>query len=102
MDIKVVPYINARIFDFNAEIWDDKADECATKFKAPRLGGRSMSYYTEIYGSGQHQSVMCPYTKFWQTKISDIVKELTNDYGTDGVYVDQIAAAKANLCFDER
>lgn len=101
MRIKVVPYINARLFDFNAEIWNDDSQKCSTKYRAPRLGAPTMQPYIEVYGSGQSQAIMCPTTKFWQETISDIVSELTNKLGVDGVYLDQIAAAHAKLCFDE-
>ena len=36
---------------------------------------------------------MCPHTAYWQRTIAQVVDKLTNNYSTDGVYIDQIAAA---------
>jgi uncharacterized protein Usg len=41
-----------------------------------RLYPRTLQPYMESYGSGQDFAVMCPYTKFWQNKISSVVAEL--------------------------
>jgi len=53
-----------------------------------------------MYGSGQVNAVMCPYTDYWQTTISNIASQLVNDYGTSGAYIDQIGASSARLCAD--
>ena len=44
---------------------------------------------------------MCPHTQYWQQIITKVVDKLTNEYGTDGVYIDQIAAAGPRPCFDK-
>ena len=43
---------------------------------------------------------MCPHTTLWQATIAETVGKLTNDYNTDGVYIDQIAAAGPRPCWD--
>jgi len=43
---------------------------------------------------------MCPFTEYWQDKVAGIVERLVGEYEVDGVYIDQIAAAGAKLCFD--
>ena len=57
------------------------------------FGAKELSEYEEQYGSKAKFAVMCPHTAYWQQTIAEVVRELTADYGTDGVYIDQIAAA---------
>jgi len=99
--VRVMPYINGRLFDFNCKSWRlESAEKYCTKESAPRLKPQTLQNYVEFYGSRQKFAVMCPYTGYWQDKIAQIVKRLVDEYGVDGVYIDQIAAAAANLCFD--
>lgn len=101
-EIRVMPYINGRLFDFNCRSWLlEKAEKFCTKESAPRLKAKTLQKYVEHYGSRQKFAVICPFTEYWQKKISHIVDKLVNEYGVDGVYIDQIAAAGAKLCFDQ-
>jgi hypothetical protein len=43
---------------------------------------------------------MCPATDLWQEKVREIVLRLFGECGVDAVYIDQVAAAKPQLCFD--
>ena len=46
---------------------------------------------------------MCPATNYWQNTIGDVVDTLCgphNSFATDGVYIDQIAAAGPRPCWD--
>jgi len=62
--------------------------------------------YTETYGSKESDgspvslAAMCPTTDVWQAKVCEIVLRLMNECGVRGVYIDQVAAAKPQLCFD--
>jgi len=99
--VKVMPYINGRIFDINCKTWRvDDAEKYCAKESAPRINAPTLQKYVEVYGSGQKMIVMCPYTEYWQNKITQIVTKLVEEFGVDGVYIDQIAAADAKLCFD--
>eukprot|EP01114_Cavostelium_apophysatum_P014143 TRINITY_DN3588_c0_g1_i1.p1 TRINITY_DN3588_c0_g1~~TRINITY_DN3588_c0_g1_i1.p1 ORF type:complete len:789 (+),score=123.39 TRINITY_DN3588_c0_g1_i1:40-2367(+) len=101
LGVRVFPYINGRIFDYNAESWEiDQAIDFVVKNSAPRLTPLTLQPVRESYGSQQNFATMCPYTSFWQKKIANTVSELINAYGVDGTYVDQIAAAGAYSCFD--
>ena len=99
-----MPYINGRLWDTrdkDAEDWEftRTALPAATKEE----GGAPC---TESYGSKETDgnsvklAVMCPTTSLWQSRVSDIVLRLFNEYGVSGVYIDQIAAAAPRLCFD--
>ncbi len=93
--IRVMPYINARLWDPGTDSWkNEEAQKAATK----KPDG---STYSEVYGSGVPLSPMCPQTQLWRNKIKEIVSELAREYGVSGVYLDQIAAAAPSLCLDE-
>lgn len=89
---RVMPYINGRLCDPESETWKN----AASGFAARDAEGNP---YTEVYGSKVPLNVMCPTTPYWQTTVSGLVKRLTDEVGVDGVYIDQIACAKAERCF---
>lgn len=91
---RVMPYINGRLCDPNSKTW---TQEGGGKAAARQEDGKP---YTEVYGSKVPLNVMCPYTAFWQGKITGIVDRLINECGVDGVYIDQIGAAHAVRCFN--
>jgi hypothetical protein len=99
--VHVVPYINGRLFDVNIPEWrKEHAIDHVTKQSSPRAAPTYFPEYLESYGSQQLFAVMCPTTDYWQQKISGVVQKLVVNYGVTGVYIDQIAAADAKLCFD--
>lgn len=91
--IRVMPYINARLWDTASKSWERENPEPHTT-KDPDL-----EKYIEHWG-GQNHSVMCPYTGFWQRKVAQIVGTLIERYKVDGVYLDQVASMSPVLCFD--
>ena len=91
--IRVMPYINGRLWDSDTE--DFKAE--AIKYATKREDGR---YYTEVYGSKQELVPMCLSQTYWQDKVQEIVMKLVAEEGVDGVYIDQVAAASPVLCYD--
>lgn len=91
--IKVMPYINARLWDTASKSWKQENPEPYTT-KDPKL-----EKYIEHWG-GQNHSVMCPYTEFWRRKVAQIVSILVERYKVDGVYLDQVASMSPVLCFD--
>lgn len=99
--VRVMPYINARLFDMDLRDWKtDGARRFATKEAAPKVGGDVEKLFTEVYGSNTQMAVMCAATKYWQDKIAGIVGRLVDDLGVDGVYMDQVAAAWSEVCSD--
>ena len=89
-----VPYINGRL-------WDPASDSYAA------LNGASAScrkpdgtLYTEIYPTSKVlNSVTCPASKLWQGIITDLVIKIQKELKTNGVYIDQIAAAAPQPCW---
>ena len=106
MGVRVAPYINGRIFDQSTKSWAANGGEGkknAAKAAPATLNASkgSLSLYNESYGSGAPFAVMCPHTKYWQSTISNVVDKIVNTYETDGVYIDQIAAAGPRPCWDK-
>ncbi len=92
--IKVVPYINGRLWDNGTEEFDTVALPGATK----QENGKP---YIERYGTPAENVPMCPASKIWQQTVRDMVLTLVGPkIGVDGVYLDQVAAMSPVLCFD--
>lgn len=92
--IKVMPYINGRLWDPRTDSWS------AENAQAACAKDENLNRCEETYGSGVPLVVMCPYTEKWRAKVTSLVDRLVNECGVDGVYIDQISAAPAKLCFD--
>lgn len=102
--IRVIPYINGRLWDTRdrgVEDWQytSVAKPMATKDRTGKVFTESYSAKEE---NGEHTvlAVMCPSTALWQETVKRVCNRLVNDIGFDGVYLDQIAAAKPQLCAD--
>src|SRR5690606_16044643 len=87
-NIRVVPYINGRLFDLGIPLWkEDEAERyCVKLAKEPKWNASDIYTHTEEFGSGSTFAVMCPYTTYWQDKISSITEEIF-DLGVDGIYI---------------
>ncbi|MCK9311210.1 MAG: DUF6259 domain-containing protein [Bacteroidales bacterium] len=89
-----VPYINGRL-------WDPASDSYVA------LNGASAScrkpdgmLYTEIYPTSKVlNTVTCPASELWQGIITDLVIKIQKELKTNGVYIDQIAAAAPQPCW---
>lgn len=92
--VRVMPYINGRLWDTDLEDFAKRARPFATKDERGEP-------YIEQYGSGQKLAPMCPTTPLWQKTVRQTVLRLLGpQYGVDAVYIDQVAAAAPRLCFD--
>jgi len=100
-DIRVMPYINARIADMNSDAWErDNLEPGLAMQSSARYSPSNQLPYIEEYGNGQHLLPMCPDTDIWSTQVEQIVERLVDDIGVAGVYLDQISASGPRLCFD--
>ena len=100
-----MPYINGRLWDIKDKANEDwqftsVAKPYATKDKDGKLFIETYNS-KEIDGSKVELAIMCPSTAVWQEKVKEITSRLFNEVGVDSVYIDQIAAAKPNLCEDK-
>lgn len=91
--VRVTPYINGRLWDTDTESFQQTAFQYATR-------DRDGEPYIEVYGSGERLAAMCIATEFWRETLHEIVMRLMTEFNVDGVYMDQIGAARPRLCFD--
>ena len=91
--VRVMPYINGRLWDADLDDFQSEGIKAVTK-------NEKGEPYIEDYGNGVRNAVMNPVTQIWQNKIKEIVLRLHQDSGTSGVYLDQISAASPKLCMD--
>ena len=91
--MKVVPYINGRIFDIGVKSWNSESEQAACKAESGDL-------FIEEYGNDVKFSVMCPATQFWQHLLAGVSGKVVTDFNVAGVYIDQIGAADPVACFD--
>lgn len=89
----IMPYINGRL-------WDEDIPSFAAAGSAGACKQPSGKNYTEVYGSGRNLAPMCPVTKVWQDKVGEICYRLMHECGVNGIYLDQIGAARPRICFD--
>ena len=92
--VLVMPYINGSSSDFNIPDFDRFGPHAIVD----EAGGYRMYFYGE--SSGRLLS-MCPSQEFWQNTISSLFNSLVEDYGVNGVYIDQIAAHLHEFCFNK-
>ena len=92
--VRVMPYINGRLWDSELEDFKSEGIKAATK-------NEKGEPYIEEYGNGVPNAVMCPTTRLWQNKVKGIVQKLHGECGTSGVYLDQIGAGSPALCMDD-
>ena len=104
-DIRVMPYINALMWDL---LDKENTDWQYTKIAKPhavkrRDGGVKGIPYGQFEKDGQPTmlSPMCPSSDMWRDKVAEIVKTLFYEYGFDGVYLDQIGAHIPQPCMDK-
>jgi hypothetical protein len=103
-DIASMPYINGRLWDTHDRGSEDYAfTRVALPAATKDMDGKP---FVERYGSVEADgspvtlAVMCPTTELWQERVREITLRLINSIGADGVYIDQVAAAKPMLCVD--
>lgn len=98
--IVTMPYINGRLWDANSKSWKpSRAETAVVRHSAERVNPRWLYQPVEEYGSGAKLSPMCPTTAIWRRKVVELCSRIVKELGCDGVYIDQIGAEKAELCF---
>ncbi len=104
-DIKVMPYINGRLWDTHDRgDYDYQFTRLAKPASTKDYDGvtPSTEHYQARNSKGElvQDAAMCPSTALWQEKVQEITNWILNDLGCDAVYIDQIAAAPPNICHD--
>ena len=93
-NIKIVPYINGRVWDIGLDDFQSEALPATVKTI-------DQNFQQATFGTPSTFAVMCPTTETWQNKMNEIIQRLAGpEFGVDGVYIDMLAAAPPALCFD--
>ena len=92
--VHVMPYVNGHLWDIDTGSWKR---ENGYEAAALRPDG---TVYIEGW-HGQEHAAMCPASQKWQQKMVEVATRLAGEYGTDGIYLDQIGATRPRLCFSE-
>lgn len=94
MGAHVVPYINGRLWDPLSEAFRTYHGDRALCVK------RDGSYYEEVYHSKVPHNVSCPSSEIWQRVQGDVIDSISKRLSTAGVYIDQVACAAPDLCYN--
>ena len=99
--IRVMPYINGRLWDTHDRGKEDWQFTALAKPWCTKSAGDKP--FLESYPTSKIDlAIMCPSSALWQEKMTEIIGTLFSDFGVDGVYIDQIGAAQPYPCEDKR
>lgn len=91
---QVMPYINGRLWDPGTESYALRNGKDAS---CRRADG---ALYTEVYPtSNVPNSVTCPSSPIWKSIILELADRIQNELQTNGLYIDQVAAAAPYPCY---
>lgn len=91
---QVMPYINGRLWDPATESYGSRNGKDAS---CRRPDG---NLYTEIYPTSiVPNTVTCPASPIWHDVIMELADRIQDELGTNGLYIDQIAAAAPYPCY---
>ena len=104
-DIRIMPYINALLWDNRDKAdadWQFSAIAKAGAVKKESGEPAILTYAShEKDGEKVRLSPMCPTSRVWREKLKEIVTRLFTELGADGVYLDQTAAHGPHPCMDK-
>lgn len=91
---QVMPYINGRL-------WDPGADSyTALNGKDASCRRADGALYTEVYPTSiVPNTVTCPSSPIWRNVILNLADRIQDELHTDGLYIDQVAAAAPYPCY---
>ena len=97
--IRVMPYINGRLWDTHDKGKEDWQFTAVARPNCTKKRGDQP--FLEVYPTSNIElAIMCPSTALWQEKQQKIMETLFHEFGVDAVYIDQIGAAQAYPCED--
>lgn len=97
--IRVMPYINGRLWDTHDKGKEDWQFTSVAKPNCTKNGNGEP--FLEVYPTSNLElAIMCPSTALWQEKQKEITDRLFCEYQVDAIYIDQIGAARAYPCED--
>ena len=98
-DVRVMPYVNARIADPNSKAWEKRdLEQAAAQAASTRLDPTDRPLAYEEYND-QRMVAMCPSVPEWRETVRDVVARLSDETDASAVYLDQLAAHVSPPCF---
>ncbi|MCL5103183.1 MAG: DUF6259 domain-containing protein [Armatimonadetes bacterium] len=91
-----MPYTNAFIYATDAPSYSEAAANAAAKSPDGKPHGGLIEYAGIVH---MPYRTMCPATKFWQDKYSEMGRKIIQEYDCDGIYYDQVDVYHTE-CFD--
>lgn len=90
----ITPYINGRL-------WDPSATSYAGRNgRAASCRNTDGTLYTEVYPTSKvPNTVTCPASPIWHDMLCELADSIQDQLGTNGIYIDQIAAAAPYPCY---
>lgn len=107
--VHVVPHINGRLWDTRDKgITDFEYSSKALPWTVKVMKDGKLTPLTENYfgkeadGSDIYLAAMCPTARMWQDTLAGVTRQLTTQFGVDGIYMDQVGAVGPAPCMDPR
>jgi len=97
--IKVVPYINGRLFDTDLEGDGPEGIDFTLDGEPYAAKDEAGNYYSQVF-TGNLFAYMCPTQAHWQDFLISAADRLEASIGCEGLYIDQIGAASPMQCMD--
>jgi len=97
--IRVVPYINGRLFDTDLDGNGPEGIDFSTDGEPYAIRDDNGDLMTQVF-TGNLFAYMCPTQAHWQDFLVDAGGTLTTTIGCSGLYIDQIGAASPLQCMD--
>jgi len=88
-----MPYINGRLWDTQNKNYSTAKPHATTN----QAGEPNL----EDYGSGTKLAVMCLGDPFWQNRLTNLIRQVADDTGVGGIYIDQVAGAPITECYNK-
>ncbi|MBK1438538.1 hypothetical protein JHJ32_00935 [Parapedobacter sp. ISTM3] len=92
--VHALVYMNALKWGPSTQSWKD---EHAERYAGKDIHGHALSHVYNIF-TKKALTNMCEATDFWKNKYASLVDTAVNQYGVDGVYMDQ--ACQSRMCYD--
>ena len=94
--VRAIPYTNARLWDCTDESYQTQGGP-----ESVALNERGEALPWTIKGPCANYLTMCPYAYPWQKKMEGLMKQVVEEVGMDGAYIDQITSSFVIPCFVE-
>ncbi len=92
--LHAILYMNQRLWGMTTRSW---TSENAARYAVKSSDGKIMPHVYNVF-TGQPMASMCIATSFWRSIYAGLAAKGINQYGADGIYMDQ--ACTSLICYD--